>query len=270
MSRRERLEAKLEKRREWAAGREEKSVQSFDKVRQLADQIPLGQPILVGHHSESHARRDVATIHRGMRNGVDHGRMAEHHSERARGIERQLATSIFSDDADAIEALEAKISKLETERDRMKRINAAWRKAGKPNIGDRESWQVFVEGAELAQNEELKIARSQQLECYHPQPFPPYKLTNMGGTIRTAKKRIVEVRRQHEASARAEDAGGVSIVRHEEHNWCTVTFAEKPEREILTILKRAGFGWGGGSWRGYLSSLPSEVVELAEAGRRTA
>lgn len=39
-------------------------------VSQLADGIPLGQPILVGHHSEKRARKDAERIENGMRRAV--------------------------------------------------------------------------------------------------------------------------------------------------------------------------------------------------------
>jgi len=39
-------------------------------VDRIADNIPLGQPILVGHHSERHARKDAERIRNGMRKAV--------------------------------------------------------------------------------------------------------------------------------------------------------------------------------------------------------
>jgi hypothetical protein len=41
--------------------------QARKAVASIADGIPLGQPILVGHHSERHARRDAEKIESGMR-----------------------------------------------------------------------------------------------------------------------------------------------------------------------------------------------------------
>ena len=38
-----------------------------EAVSAIADNIPLGQPILVGHHSERHARKDAEKIENGMR-----------------------------------------------------------------------------------------------------------------------------------------------------------------------------------------------------------
>lgn len=44
MTRRERLERKLEKRAEWAEKAQVRAEVRFDAARALADQIPLGQP----------------------------------------------------------------------------------------------------------------------------------------------------------------------------------------------------------------------------------
>src|SRR5690606_15904445 len=57
-TRRERLEAKLEKRQEWAASRDAKATQHLERSDAIAERFELGQPILVGHHSEGRARRD--------------------------------------------------------------------------------------------------------------------------------------------------------------------------------------------------------------------
>lgn len=41
--------------------------------------------------------------------------------------------------------------------------------------------------------------------------------------------------------------------------WAVITFAEKPEREVIDALKAAGFRWGAGSWAGYGDTLPAQV-----------
>src|SRR5690606_1472040 len=44
-------------------------------------------------------------------------------------------------------------------------------------------------------------------------------------------------------------------------DWVRVTFAEKPERSVLSALKAAGFRWRGGSWIGERAKLPAEVMQ---------
>lgn len=54
-------------------------------VAAIADNIPFGQPILVGHHSERHARRDAEKIESGMRRTIRMWDIAEYWTRRAAG-----------------------------------------------------------------------------------------------------------------------------------------------------------------------------------------
>lgn len=54
-------------------------------VAAIADAIPPGQPILVGHHSEARARRDAPRIQAGMRRALDLGATSTYWTDRARG-----------------------------------------------------------------------------------------------------------------------------------------------------------------------------------------
>ena len=56
MTRRERLEAKLEKREQWAQGREAEAHRRFERADEAAKPFENGQPILIGHHSEKKMR----------------------------------------------------------------------------------------------------------------------------------------------------------------------------------------------------------------------
>lgn len=53
------------------------------RAHQLADSIPLGQPILVGHHSEKRARRDLERIHNWQHKGLDLYREAKLAADKA-------------------------------------------------------------------------------------------------------------------------------------------------------------------------------------------
>lgn len=113
MTRRERLERKAEKRREWAEARERKASASFAAAHKMVESIPLGQPILIGHHSEKRHRRTLDRCQSAMRAGSESTTMAHLHASKAAGIEQQLETCIFSDDDDAIGKLKAKIAESE-------------------------------------------------------------------------------------------------------------------------------------------------------------
>lgn len=258
MTRRERLEARLEKRRLWAEGRERKAEAASERARVIASGIPMGQPILVGHHSERHHRRDLERIDSAMRQTVESSDMARHHESKAAGIEAQLEGSIFSDDPDAPAALAARIAELEAQRERMKQINRMIREQRKRTPDPAACLARLVEAKALTVKEAADLARSYALQPYHGLGFPAYALQNLGGNINRLRKRVIEVERRRERTAAAEKAGGV-LIECAGDDYVRVTFEEKPERSILDALKAAGFSWSGGSWFGRRDRMPEGV-----------
>lgn len=184
MTYRERREAKVERLQEWASKREAKAEASFDRAHQIGGAIPLGQPILVGHHSERRHRRDVDRIHSAMTRGTEHQEKAESMSQKAKNIESALDRSIYSDDPDAIEQLEARIAELEAERVRIKAYNASCRK------GERDLSIL----AESEKSDLLTTARVASFQLGANGEFPSYKLSNLGGNINRNRKRLEALR----------------------------------------------------------------------------
>lgn len=260
-TRRERLERKAEKRREWAGSAARKSDAAFNKARAIADNIPLGQPILIGHHSEKHARRDAEKIQAGMSKGCELDAKAKDHESKAAGLEDQLASAVFSDDADAIEQLRERIAGREFEAARRKQINAAWRRA--KTLEEKAVWSDKLDPP-LTKEERADIMSTSRAfgNAYRGIPYPPYSLSNLSANIRRDRQRIAEIERRQSFEKKAEEAGGILIGRDIANNWCSVRFSEKPARAILEELKAAGFGWGGGCWCGHLDKLPASVVDL--------
>src|SRR4051812_39753835 len=78
---------RAEDRAERFEGYQERRLNEAERAREavaaIADNIPLGQPILRGHHSERHARRDQERIERGMRTAVQLWRTSEYWKHRA-------------------------------------------------------------------------------------------------------------------------------------------------------------------------------------------
>lgn len=257
-TRRERLERKLEKRNEWAQKATFCAAASFGAARRLSAQIPFGQPILVGHHSERRARKDAERITRGFAKGCELSKLASHHSGAATGLERQLEGSIFSDDPDAVEALEAKIEKAEAYQDKCKRINAAIRKHAKAG---REAQQTALE--------DLGFTPAQAVDALTPDfagrlGVPDYVSKNNGANIRRLRKRLEEVKARQARTARAEEAPDGVLIEGT-GDYVRVTFPDKPAREVLDALRAAGFRWGAGSWVGRRAALPAELGGAAPA-----
>lgn len=249
MTRRERLERKLQKRQEWAEGRKAKADAAYKAARAIVGNIPMGQPVLIGHHSEKRHRRDLERADNAMGRMVESSKMAEHHTSKAGGIADQLDSSIFSDDPDAIEQLTARIAELEADRDTRKAANKAYTKGG---------WDAVA--AVLSPERLAKAQRGMAVCPYEKVPFPPYSLQNLGARIRTAKKRMDEVKKEQARRSEAEAAPGGLLVKIV-GDWSRVTFAEKPERSTIDALKTAGFRWAAGSWHGPAAGLPDSLKQ---------
>lgn len=245
MTRRERLEAKLERRREWAQGREAKAAALNATADPFRGDVAFNtQP----GHIPLRAR-----IIRNQERAWEHSQIAAHHESKADGLERALDHSVFSDDADAIQQLEARITKREADQERMKAANVAIRKSKKGGVEAQVSALVALGFAELT-------ARKLLLPDFAGRVgFPGYSLTNNSAQIRTDKARIEEIKRRQNQTAAAEAAPGGVLISGT-GDYVNVTFAEKPEREVINALKAAGFRWGSGSWCGYRDKLPIEVI----------
>lgn len=66
----ERAEQRADRFENYSDKREVEAHRAKEHVAQIADGIPFGQPILVGHHSEKRARKDADRIESGMRKAV--------------------------------------------------------------------------------------------------------------------------------------------------------------------------------------------------------
>lgn len=247
MTRRERLERKLELRQDWAAKRTAKANVVFEKAEHYrGDHAFNTQP---GHIPER--ARLIKAEDRAFAD-MD---MAKHHESCAKGIETALDKSIFSDDSDAVEALEQRIAEREAEREQMKLVNKLYRKGDAAGL------------AAIGKDLEQMRARLKDQLSWMQVPYPAYELSNLGGRITADRKRLEYIKQQSARKAKAEESpNGVTVETGENWNgYCRVTFAEKPDREILNALRSAGFSWGAGSWSGKTDQLPKEVKEMAEA-----
>lgn len=177
---RERREARAERLRQWAAKRETRAEQAAASVDTLTSLIPLGQPILLGHHSQRRAERDRDRIVNGTRRVVEHSTKARDFTSRAENIEAAAEHAIYSDDADAITRLKERIAGLESERSTIKAYNAACRKG-------------TADPATLPANLARELASSIRVwgdvQCPGGR-FPSYTLRNLSGNINRNKRRL--------------------------------------------------------------------------------
>jgi hypothetical protein len=120
---RERREAKAERLRGWAGKRQTQAEAVFKSHEVYRGDTAFNtQP----GHIPLRAR-----VNRQDERAYESLQKAQRMESRASGIESQLAGAIYSDDPDAIPALEARIATLEARRERIKADNAAFRQAFK-------------------------------------------------------------------------------------------------------------------------------------------
>lgn len=186
---RERREARADRLRGWAEKREAKAEAALEQARTMADMIPFGQPILVGHYSEGRDRRYRDRIGSTFERSLEHAEKARSMTGQAATIESQLDRSIYSDDPDAAERLEERIAELEAERDRIKAYNASCRKAAKSGgAGD----LTLLDDDQRADIQQLAKVCAWQVGAGGA--FPAYKLSNLSGNIKRNRDRLAALR----------------------------------------------------------------------------
>jgi predicted RNA methylase len=81
----DRAEERAERFGDYSDKRAEDADAAHANVATIANGIPFGQPILVGHHSERHARKDAQRIENGMRRAVKMWETSQYWVRRAKG-----------------------------------------------------------------------------------------------------------------------------------------------------------------------------------------
>lgn len=84
----DRAEARADRFSDYSESRANDAEAAHKAVHAIADNIPLGQPILIGHHSEKHARKHAQQIENGMRKAVQMWDTAQYWKQRAAGAVR--------------------------------------------------------------------------------------------------------------------------------------------------------------------------------------
>ena len=78
-TRSERKQNRIDRYNELARKAETKSIEAFEHSNSIVKCIPMGQPILVGHHSEKRHRRDLDKSWNAMGKSVQESEKAEYY-----------------------------------------------------------------------------------------------------------------------------------------------------------------------------------------------
>lgn len=268
-------EKKIEDRKAMFAERAEKARREAEgrskSAHSIMDNIPLGQPILVGHHSEKRHRRDVAKIQRNL----EKWREA---TEKAAYYERKAATygtaGISADDPDAIAKLKAELEVAQLEREMEKKANADLRKASKQAIkkataADAERPSIFEMIDALTDiTPEIKERLARRARAF-PQWLP--QLSSNGQVrIKRLADRIEALERAAAAPPRETVIGeGYCIQENRDLNRVQIRFDVRVSDEWCAKLKSRGFKWARSeqAWQRQLNPTAWHVaVELLKGG----
>ncbi|MBK9723307.1 MAG: DUF3560 domain-containing protein [Saprospiraceae bacterium] len=243
----ERKEARIENAERLASKNEEAANASLNTANRISSYIPLGQPILVGHHSEKRHRRDIERIDNNMRNSVEASKKAEYYKDKAESIAAN--TSISSDNPDAIQELKDKIEKLEKKQDFYKAINKIC-SSKKTSKEEKIKLVMDFNVTEQVATEFITGERN-----YGHAGIPSYKLTNNGSTIRTAKKRLAQLEKTAALKDSSQIFGDVELIISVTKNRVQIIFPDKPAEETRKELKSYGFKWSPneGAWQRMIS-----------------
>jgi hypothetical protein len=220
----------------------------WESARTETAAIPMGQPILVGHHSARRHRNALANQERKARQALETARAAES----AESAAARAGYAISSDDPDALAALEACLAEFEVSRVVSKAVNAAYRKGG---------WEAVEQVPGTTPD---LIARAKRTLELAPWMKKPMDVTNLGANIRRVRERIEELKAAAEHAEAPPVVGvGFAIEEDVDDNRIRFRFDARPDKETITKMKRAGFRWSRthGAWQRQLNTQGRHAAE---------
>ena len=253
----EKLEAKRERLRSRARRARAESRGAAARATAIADAIPLGQPILVGHHSEKRARRDAAKI----RSGFEKAAALE---DKAAVLERAAdsvgTAGISSDDPGALEKLARKAESLEKLRKLEVRTNARIRQEAakvRAKTGRDPGHDEHVRIVHAVTTGDAVVFLDRLLAAANAFPWLPQIGDGTQVELRRTRERIAELEARRSEQAREPHvfAGGV-VEDDPEENRVRICLDAKPGKPTIEVLRSRGFVWSPsrGAWQRMRSS----------------
>lgn len=245
-------------------------------MSEAATGIPFGQPILVGHHSESRHRRAIDRAAKAMDTSIAESKRAQDLRASAEAVG---TAGVSSDDPDAIAKLTEQLDKAEKTQEQMKAANKIIRKWMKQGVTHETTGPQFDGfAAELAQVIDAMTAdKARQLitPSMGSVGFASFSLTNNNANISRLKKRIAVLTAAAQRQTKAHDFDGIcKVVENTEANRVQFFFPGKPDAETRAALKAHGFRWAPSenAWQRQLNNAGIYAARriLAALGASTA
>lgn len=244
----EKKAAKIERYSRLAAKNVKESESRYQTAKAIGSFIPMGQPILVGHHSEGRHRSDLKKIDNNMRKSIEADKKADYYANKAENAENSNAIS--SDDPTAIEQLKKKLAGMERCQELMKSVNKIIKNK---KLSEIQKIEMIVRDELLSEANAIKVL---QPDYCGRVGFASYSLTNNNANMSTVKKRIEKLEAMERRGNKEYEINGVKIVENADENRIQMFYDGKPSDEIRTQLKRNGFRWSpyNTCWQSFYSA----------------
>lgn len=240
----ERKQQRIERYKALSEKAKKESDQAYQSSKDMVKHIPMGQPILVGHHSEKRHRNLLDKSWNKMGKSVELGNKATYYEDKAAAAENN--TAISSDDPNAIQLLEAKIIALQEHQDTMKKINKICRNK---KLSDIEIIDRLQTDFELTEKTIIKLLNP--FYSSQKRGFASYTLSNNNQNINRLKKRLKSLEKIAEVQEETFVYGTTKVFVNVEDNRVEIHFPDKPDTIFRRQLKSNGFRWSPkkGAWQ---------------------
>lgn len=192
--------------------------------------IPMGQPILIGHHSEKRHRRQLERMEAKVNKGFEASDKADHYKDKADHIDNDK--NIYADDPEAITKCKEKIALLEKNQNLMKSANKIIR---------RKKGTIEEKVTELTQlgftNQAARVLFKPGHCCQNG--YASFKLTNNNANLKRYKDKLAGLQRvQENQNIYDFKVGDIEVLNDD--GQLQVHFPGKPNEDIRAKLK--GYG----------------------------
>ena len=158
--------------------------------------------------------------------------------------------TIYSDDALAIEKLETKIDGLKEYHEKMKNVNAYYKK------------HKTLDNCEYLTDKEInELKRHMAMFTYYSQPYPSFELTNNNQNIHRLMDRLENLKKLKQRAdkpteSKYQNVDGLEVIEDADDMRIRLIFDNIPDAETRDMLKNNGFKWSpkNSAWQRQLTS----------------
>ena len=244
-------EARRERYQELSEKAGKESSRYAQESRDMMSTIPMGQPILVGHHSEGRDRRYRQRAWDKMGKSYELSKKSDYYENKAASVGKG---GISADDKNAIKKLADKYNAIKTNHQKMLDANKIVKSKG----NDEEKIKKLVDAGWTEEHAKKILAP----DFAGRVGFPDYQLTGNTAEMRRIIDRVIDIHsRSLKAVGSSADTNtdysdyGFEVERNTDINRLQLKFPGKPDANVRDILKSNGFRWSPkeGAWQRQLT-----------------